>query len=592
MTLADHADRYAALGWHVFPLQVRAKKPYGNTAGLKDGTNDPGKIRRWWLGQETLPAVDQAEPAARPGARSNIGLRTGAVSGFWVLDEDGAEASAGVAALEAVHGALPRTPAQRTANGRHRLFACPPDLDIKNSSGEIGTGIDVRGTGGYIVAPPSIHPGDVKKGVPPGRVYAWEPGCAPWECELAIAPDWLVELARRKDAPAAGPSPAAPARRVDQGQASAYGEAALSGACRDVETAPAGRQNSTLWERSCNIGCLVAGGEIQRGYAERELVAAGLRMSAHGKPWTLKVVADTVSRAFEFGEAHPRSAPDRRGRIGQAGPARRVEARPTDAAAVTLDAMELWAASFPMGRPPGDGRGCVPAWFRKWGLDPGAVPEAWAALRYCPVAPWNAAGESGPALVAPLQAAPGTPVHAVAILPMHPGCARFAFFLGDAAGKAAILTPLEQSEPSSPLIVALDLQDAWVLAGEARESGLAPRVAITPTIRSFAGQALGDRFGRLDPDCPSADPAQAPWTWPNGDGAAGEVVLALRRDLRPVEVRTRKMAGGTRRQTLSGEAAARFYGALADQAWRRSGANRVRMLLPTRGDGFNDGGPG
>jgi hypothetical protein len=68
-----------------------------------------------------------------------------------------------------------------TGRGRHIWFKMPA-VPIRNSLGKVGTGLDVRGTGGYVLAPPSIHPS--------GRPYEWSVDCAK---AIADAPSWLIE---------------------------------------------------------------------------------------------------------------------------------------------------------------------------------------------------------------------------------------------------------------------------------------------------------------------------------------------------------------------------------------------------------------
>jgi putative DNA primase/helicase len=74
----------------------------------------------------------------------------------------------------------------------HLLYQVPTDQIIRNSVGRIARGVDVRGDGGYIVAPPSIHPS--------GRPYCWLPGRSPWECPCAPLPttllSWLTSALR------------------------------------------------------------------------------------------------------------------------------------------------------------------------------------------------------------------------------------------------------------------------------------------------------------------------------------------------------------------------------------------------------------
>ena len=114
--------------------------------------------------------------------------RTGMASRVWILDVDGEDGEASLRALEAEHGALPPTWESLTARGRHVWFCC--DCPVPCSTSKIAPGIDVRGDGGYVIVPPSIHPS--------GRAYAWSVDSAD---DLATAPTWLLHLARKKPAP-------------------------------------------------------------------------------------------------------------------------------------------------------------------------------------------------------------------------------------------------------------------------------------------------------------------------------------------------------------------------------------------------------
>src|SRR5262249_30043082 len=78
---------------------------------------------------------------------------------------------------------LPATVEVITARGRHLYFKMP-GVPVGNSAGRIAAGIDVRGSGGYTLAPPSIHPS--------GRAYAWSVDCAG---AFADAPQWLIDKA-------------------------------------------------------------------------------------------------------------------------------------------------------------------------------------------------------------------------------------------------------------------------------------------------------------------------------------------------------------------------------------------------------------
>jgi len=141
---------YAANGWRVFPVKPGAKTPI-TKHGFKDASTDGDRLRAWW----------------RRWPTANIGLATGRASGIWVLDVDGDRGLTTLAALEASHEPLPASQRVRTGSGGlHVYFRYPkPGTEIYNSAGQVGLGIDVRGKGGYVVAPPSIHPN--------GSRYVW-----------------------------------------------------------------------------------------------------------------------------------------------------------------------------------------------------------------------------------------------------------------------------------------------------------------------------------------------------------------------------------------------------------------------------------
>jgi hypothetical protein len=314
MTLAQEAHDYAAMGWAVFPLQPREKKPYGFTTGLHAARADVGHVVAWWAGRERLPlrerrASDKWFPAAGPfpKAASNIGLRTGAASGLWVLDVDGAEGIASLLGLSQKHGRLPATVRQKTGGGGGQLFYAWPGMlpwrtEIRNSASkaQIGQHLDVRGEGGYVVLPPSIHPS--------GRAYEWVEGCAPWECELARAPWWLLRLV----APPAPPAATATFERRERIGGAGYGVGALHAAAEEIAAAPSGQRNVTFHRNAYGIGRLVAGGVLAEDVARRELLAAGERMARGDAEYGYAALVVMIENAFTRAQAAPKAAPEGR----------------------------------------------------------------------------------------------------------------------------------------------------------------------------------------------------------------------------------------------------------------------------------------
>lgn len=182
---------YAARGWAVLPCSPVTKIPLvgcdkdasgediKGTGGVKKATKDLQQIELWW--------------GHWPNAM--IGVACGHVSGIWALDPDAAkepgkpDGIANWAALKLKHG-CPHTHTHLTpGGGEHLVFNWRADRPITNSEGEIkGSGINVRGEGGYIIAPPSRrHDGKTYEIAEPLDFF-----------NFAEAPDWLYAMLRPK----------------------------------------------------------------------------------------------------------------------------------------------------------------------------------------------------------------------------------------------------------------------------------------------------------------------------------------------------------------------------------------------------------
>ena len=150
----DAALEYASYGWRVFPLRPKSKEPI-TSHGFKDATTDTSVIAEWW----------------RKTPDANVAIATG--DGLVVVDvDDKPEKHGGVYGSETLrdweldHGDISETvTAKSGTGGMHYYFNVGADrVPICESS---SISIDLRGDGGYIVAPPSIHPDT-------GKPYAWD----------------------------------------------------------------------------------------------------------------------------------------------------------------------------------------------------------------------------------------------------------------------------------------------------------------------------------------------------------------------------------------------------------------------------------
>lgn len=159
---------YAARGWRVLPIEPAGKRPL-NPTGCNGASADPELVRQWF---------DRWPDA-------NIGIATGAGSNLVVLDVDTSDEKHGdrtLVELVARHGGIGDVPHVLTGSGgSHFYFSAPPGVPVPCSASRVGPGLDVRGNGGYVVAPPSIHAC--------GERYSWFAGGT-----LAPPPGWLLAL--------------------------------------------------------------------------------------------------------------------------------------------------------------------------------------------------------------------------------------------------------------------------------------------------------------------------------------------------------------------------------------------------------------
>jgi putative DNA primase/helicase len=176
----------ACWGFRLFPVEAGGKRPL--ISGWQEAaTSDIAQLEAWAY---QYPAC-------------NWGLATGAASGVVGIDVDGAEGRASLADLERQGDTLPATltvTTGRADGGEHRYYRPPSGVDIRNDqSGKIGAHIDVRGTGGFLVCPPSIHAS--------GKQYRFIDPDAP----IADLPVWVVERLTVRS-----PMPTATAQRSPQ----------------------------------------------------------------------------------------------------------------------------------------------------------------------------------------------------------------------------------------------------------------------------------------------------------------------------------------------------------------------------------------
>ena len=275
MSLTQSAEWLAAeMGLPVFPCDAQ-KRPM-TQHGFRDATKDPETIRR----------------SFRNAAM--IGIPTGEASGFFVLDLDCKNGAKGLEWLAAHEARLPQTRRHRTRSGGvHLLFGMPASRAVRNSASRVGPGVDVRGSGGYIIAPPSDGYDVVDHAI------------------IAEAPAWLLDLIDPPAAPRVQSAAASNIRDLAAPRQSSdgtrYGLQALDNECQAILSAADGAKHDTLNRAAFSIGGLVAAGELAESAALHALASAlaGIASRCEDYPAAQK----TLGAAFRAGMAKPRQSP-------------------------------------------------------------------------------------------------------------------------------------------------------------------------------------------------------------------------------------------------------------------------------------------
>ena len=225
-----------------------AKHPL-NQHGVRAAATDPAQIANWW----------------RTWPWAGVAIRTGAPSGLVIVDID--PAHGGLRTLDElarsgqIKTATLETLQVRTGGAGHYLYYQHPQASVPNTSGQLPIirptpGIDLRGDGGYIIAPPSAHHSR--------RRYQWEPTSR----ALLELPVW------------AGPAPPTPRPEppripaVGADRLARYAEAALRNESCVVASAGEGQGNEILNRASYKLGTLVGAGVLDAGVVDASLTDA------------------------------------------------------------------------------------------------------------------------------------------------------------------------------------------------------------------------------------------------------------------------------------------------------------------------------
>lgn len=271
-SLAGTAIALADRGWHVFPLAPGSKKPAKGSAGQDDATCDVERVMQWW--------TDTPE--------ANIGVHC-RPSGLYVIDLDRHDPAAD--GLESwrrracAHGHRPTAMVRTAGGGLHLYYRAPADVELRNTAGKLGPGIDTRGNG-YVVAPPSIVDGRPYAPVEPRR-------------PVADLPEWIVEALKPPTPRPAPPVTLPPSTDPDAVVRRVHDLAA------QIAAAPDGQGNHTAAQVAYMAGQYVGAGQITAD-AVLSILEGGYSSWTFKRTGDRQTMAGTIRRQVESGMNVPR----------------------------------------------------------------------------------------------------------------------------------------------------------------------------------------------------------------------------------------------------------------------------------------------
>lgn len=185
--ILDDAQRLASeRGWFVFPVRFTAKKGGGFEKRSHKSAEHSGGAK-WGMTKD----LEQIKQDFTKWPNAGIGVPTGAVNKIIVVEADTTKGHkvdglAGIKQLEAKHGPLPDTlTAGSPTKSVHRYYQAVPGIQMSNSQSKLAPGVDVRGDGGMMAAPPSVRD---------DGVYRWLNDTA-----ITTPPVWLIVLLADRD---------------------------------------------------------------------------------------------------------------------------------------------------------------------------------------------------------------------------------------------------------------------------------------------------------------------------------------------------------------------------------------------------------
>jgi len=219
--------------------------------GWQDLRPDEKQIKAWW-------GPDGEYPLA------NIGVLTGSPSGILPLDVDpDHDGERSLDDLQDKHGELPFTRMHYSGGGGPHYFFRMPAFAVGNAHGRLGKGLDLKGTGGYIIVPPSIsgkglyYVANEQRDIDPAPLPGWIEG-------------WLLERGKQQR----GERSTLNAAVAPAGRRRAYGKQVIAARSTELREAAPGARNDTLNACAFALGQLAPAGIVDEESAWQALAEA------------------------------------------------------------------------------------------------------------------------------------------------------------------------------------------------------------------------------------------------------------------------------------------------------------------------------
>jgi len=239
METLGNALKYAGYGWSVFPVDPGGKKPL--VRWREESSSEPDKVEEMW--------------SLMPNA--NIGIDCGK-SGLVVIDVDDIAAIKDLSERFGFDPSADDTAVARTGRGGLHIYYRAGEEEVRNSASKIADHVDIRGAGGYVVAPPSLHES--------GNTYEWIHRGAP-----KPIPESMVRAFNYREEPK--PIVLPPERAHEK-----WGLAILAAEAFAVETSRPGERNNQLNKSAFLVYGAVKGGHLDQSLAELRLLQAAVHV--------------------------------------------------------------------------------------------------------------------------------------------------------------------------------------------------------------------------------------------------------------------------------------------------------------------------